>query len=308
MKLKVEAGSRIHLGFIDPIGVLGRRWGSVGLYLNEPKLSLTISKCNDIIVDGPRWLKDLAENIVKRLGIDGLMIECSNHIPRHVGLGSGTQTILSIGLAVSKIYKLDLTLRDIALMFNRCRKSGAGFWLFQVGGIVIDGGNTSEEEIPPLLARFDLPEEWMILLAIPLNEGLGLHGRIEEEKFKMLNAADPKEASLIILMKLLPSIVQRNFERFSEAVEELDLVTSRFFETAQSGRYFKSSSKVVEFLKNIGVRGVGQSSWGPTIYGFLESSEVEEVGKKLKNIEGFRFIFTTPRNKGAEISQLQSSF
>lgn len=302
--IKVEAGSRIHLGFIDPLGVLGRRWGSVGLYLNDPRLSMIVSKCDSIIVDGPKWLEMLVEDVVGKLGINGLMVRCLNYIPRHVGLGSGTQTILSIGLAASKLYDLDLTSRDIALIFNRCTVSGAGYWLFQRGGLTIDGGKESDTDIPPLLFRADFPQEWMILLAIPTEEGIGLHGRIEFEALKRPDSGDPRETSLIILMKLLPSVIEKNFQRFSQAIEEIDAMTSRFFETAQSGRYFKDSVKVVELLRKIGVRGIGQSSWGPTIYGFVERSGVEEVGRKLGSVEGFRFIFTTARNIGAEISQL----
>ncbi|MEN2974886.1 MAG: beta-ribofuranosylaminobenzene 5'-phosphate synthase family protein [Candidatus Caldarchaeales archaeon] len=304
MRITVSAGSRIHLGFIDPLGLLGRRWGSIGLYLDEPRLSMTVTKCEKIIVNGPEWLRKLVEEITMKLGVSGLRVECLNHIPRHVGLGSGTQTILSIGSSISMIYELDLTVEEIALIFDRCKMSGVGYWLFQKGGLIIDGGKSSKEEIPPLLFRADFPEDWTVLLAVPTSEGLGLHGSMEEEGLKRLSAADPKETSLTVLMKLLPSIIRKDFEKFTEAVEDIDIMTSRFFEPVQSGRYFKDSQKVVESMKNAGVRGVGQSSWGPTIYGFVERSMVEEIGRRLEKIDGFRFIFTKVRNIGAEILQL----
>lgn len=304
MKIKIDAGSRVHLGFIDPLGVSGRRWGSVGLYLNQPKLSVIVEKSDNLIIHGPRWLRDIASRISEKLKINGLKITCEEYIPRHVGLGSGTQTILSICLAASRLYGLDLTLEEIAEMFNRCKRSGAGYWLFQKGGLTIDVGRAPSSKLPPLLFRFDLPSEWKILLAIPTIEGLGLHSKVEEESFNKLDTASLKDASTIILMKLLPSIMEKDFLKFTEAVEELDALTSSFFRSIQLGAYHQLSSKVVELMKNIGVRGVGQSSWGPTVYGFVREDEVEYIAGRLKPVKVFRYVFTEARNHGAEIIEL----
>lgn len=304
MRIKIDAGSRIHLGFIDPLGVSGRRWGSVGLYLNQPRLSVIVEKSDNLIIHGPRWLRDTASRISGKLKIKGLKITCEEYIPRHVGLGSGTQTILSIGLAASRLYGLDLTLEEIAGMFDRCKRSGAGYWLFQKGGLTIDGGRAPSTKLPPLLFRYDLPSEWKILLAIPTAEGLGLHSKVEEESFNKLNAASLKDASTTILMKLLPSIMEKDFLKFTEAVEELDTLTSSFFRSIQLEEYHRLSSKVVELMRNIGVRGVGQSSWGPTVYGFVRDYEVEYVAGRLKPVGVFRYVFTEARNNGAQIIEL----
>jgi beta-RFAP synthase len=304
LKIKIDAGSRIHLGFIDPLGVSGRRWGSVGLYLNQPKLSVIVEKSYNLIIHGPKWLKDTASRISEKLKINGLKIICEEYIPRHVGLGSGTQTILSIGLAASRLYGLDLTLEEIAEIFNRCRRSGAGYWLFQKGGLTIDGGRTPSTKLPPLLFRCDLPSEWKILLAIPTIEELGLHSKVEEESFNKLNAASLKDASTIILMKLLPSIIEKDFLKFTEAIEELDTLTSSFFRDIQLGAYHPLSREVVELMKNIGVRGVGQSSWGPTVYGFVREDEVEYIAGRLKPVNAFRYVFTEARNHGAQLTEL----
>jgi beta-ribofuranosylaminobenzene 5'-phosphate synthase len=71
LKIKIDAGSRIHLGFIDPLGVSGRRWGSVGLYLNQPKLSVIVEKSYNLIIHGPKWLKNTASRISEKLKING---------------------------------------------------------------------------------------------------------------------------------------------------------------------------------------------------------------------------------------------
>ncbi len=304
MKIKIDAGSRIHLGFIDPLGISGRRWGSVGLYLDQPKLSIIIERSDNLTIHGPRWLRDIASRVSEKLEVNGLKIVCEEYIPRHIGLGSGTQTILSIGLAASRLYGLDYTLEEIVEIFNRCKTSGTGYWLFQKGGLVIDGGRTSSTKIPPLLFRYDFPSEWKILLAIPTVEGLGLHSQVEEESFNKLNAASLKDSSSIILMKLLPSIIEKDFSKFSEAVEELDNLTSCFFKDIQSGSYHPLSKKIVELMKNLGVQGIGQSSWGPTIYGFVRKDEVEYMARRLKPVDIFRYLFTDARNYGAQVIEL----
>jgi len=304
LKIKIDAGSRIHLGFIDPLGISGRRWGSVGLYLDQPKLSIIIERSDNLTIHGPRWLRDIASRVSEKLEVNGLKIICEEYIPRHIGLGSGTQTILSIGLAASRLYGLDYTLEEIVEIFNRCKTSGAGYWLFQKGGLVIDGGRTSSTKIPPLLFRYDFPSEWKILLAIPTVEGLGLHSQVEEESFNKLNAASLKDSSSIILMKLLPSIIEKDFSKFSEAVEELDNLTSCFFKDIQSGSYHPLSKKIVELMKNLGVQGIGQSSWGPTIYGFVRKDEVEYMARRLKPVDIFRYLFTDARNYGAQVIEL----
>jgi len=304
LKIKIDAGSRIHLGFIDPLGISGRRWGSVGLYLDQPKLSIIIERSDNLTIHGPRWLRDIASRVSEKLEVNGLKIVCEEYIPRHIGLGSGTQTILSIGLAASRLYGLDYTLEEIVEIFNRCKTSGTGYWLFQKGGLVIDGGRTSSTKIPPLLFRYDFPSEWKILLAIPTVEGLGLHSQVEEESFNKLNAASLKDSSSIILMKLLPSIIEKDFSKFSEAVEELDNLTSCFFKDIQSGSYHPLSKKIVELMKNLGVQGIGQSSWGPTIYGFVRKDEVEYMARRLKPVDIFRYLFTDARNYGAQVIEL----
>ena len=47
----VEAGSRIHLGFIDLAGDLGRTYGSIGLYLEKPSFKAIVRESDEIVVE-----------------------------------------------------------------------------------------------------------------------------------------------------------------------------------------------------------------------------------------------------------------
>lgn len=294
MRVLVEAGSRIHLGFLDPTGALGRRWGSIGLYLKEPALMLEAWRTRGLEVEGPSWLLRLASKAVDMLKVEGIGLRARSLIPRHVGLGSGTQTALAVAAAASALYGFNFNAVEAARSFGRCRRSAAGLWLFLRGGLVVDGG-VGARFPPPLLVRTVFPESWKIILMTPLEEGGGLHGRVEEEMLGRPARSAPERAAATVLIRLLPSLVERDFETFCSAVEELDRLTG---ETLQGRRYSSSRiERAAKALKEAGARGVGQSSWGPTVYGFAEDeAEAEAILDKLKEPEGYRAMATSARN------------
>ncbi|HDD56846.1 MAG TPA: hypothetical protein ENG18_02365, partial [Nitrososphaeria archaeon] len=65
----VETGSRIHLGFIDLSGDLGRIYGSIGIYLERPGFKAVIQESDEIVVEGEEraWIKDIVRRIVDEL-------------------------------------------------------------------------------------------------------------------------------------------------------------------------------------------------------------------------------------------------
>jgi len=299
----VEAGSRIHLGFIDLSGDLGRTYGSVGLYLERPNFKAIIRESDEIVVEGEGrdWIRDIVRRVVDELGLKGLWVRVLSAIPRHVGLGSGTQTILGIASAASKLYGLNLGVEELAYRFGRGKRSGAGTWLFRYGGLVVDCGTGARTKIPPLLTRIHVPEKLRVVLASPGDSSKGFDEELEERMFERVEA-NPRlseRASRIVLMKLLPSLIEGDLRGFGEAATELDRINGSFFEEIQSGTYRKGCEVIVERMLEAGALGVGQSSWGPVIYGFADSSKlVEDIVESLK---GFWVMVSKPRNMGAEI-------
>src|SRR5260370_39395358 len=93
---QVEVGctARLHMGFLDLNGSLGRQFGSIGLALDAPKMLLSASRSNTTRVDGPeqaraaRYLHAIAD----RLDLaGGHSVEIAETFPAHAGLGSWTQ-------------------------------------------------------------------------------------------------------------------------------------------------------------------------------------------------------------------------
>ena len=303
MMVVVETGSRIHLGFIDLSGDLGRIYGSIGIYLERPGFKAVIQESDEIVVEGEErdWIKDIVRRIVDELALKGLWVKILSAIPRHVGLGSGTQTILGIASAASKLYGLNLRMEELAYRFGRGKRSGAGVWLFKHGGLIVDCGKDDRTQIPPLLTRIHVPDKLRVILASPRDASKGFDEEVEDRLFENVKA-DPRlseRASRIVLMKLLPSLIVGDLKSFGEAVTELDRINGSFFEEIQSGTYRRDCEIIVEKMLEAGALGAGQSSWGPIVYGFADSHElVEDIMESLK---GFWVMVSKPRNMGAEI-------
>lgn len=121
--------------------------------------------------------------------------------------------------------------------------------------------------MPPVIARLPFPEQWRVLLIFDHNRQ-GVHGAGEAEAFAQLptmSAATAAELSRRVLVQVLPALAERQFEVFAESVRVVQDAMSDMFAAAQGGRYSSQRvAMVLQWLLGQGVRGVGQTSWGPT--------------------------------------------
>ena len=138
----------------------------------------------------------------------------------------------------------------------------------------MDGGRRRPEGIPPLLSRVEFPAEWSILVLTPRREP-GLHGPGEVRAFAEL---PPSPDALtdrlcrLVLLGLLPAAIERDLARFGEALDELQRRVGEGFAPAQGGTFARPELEAIAgVLRSEGLQGVGQSSWGPTLYGFLDA-------------------------------------
>jgi len=75
----------------------------------------------------------------------------------------------------------------------------------------------------------------------------------------------------LVLLGLVPAVVEHDLVSFGNAVSELQEHVGKHFAPAQGGSYARLAvERVVRHLENEGLSGVGQSSWGPTIYAFSD--------------------------------------
>lgn len=268
--VSVRTTARLHMGFFDLHGGLGRRFGSIGVSLDQPATQLHAWRADTFTVEGvssDRALR-LAKRMAAALNLQGGMhMQFAEVIPEHAGLGSGTQMALVVGMAMNKLYNLGLVLQDVAVMTDRGARSGIGLGTFAAGGVVIDGGRGSNTLVPPVIARADFPEQWRIVLIFDTADQ-GVHGEQEVNAFKQLPEFPAQDAALLcrhVLMQALPALAEHDLDTFGAAIRELQEKTGDYFAPVQGGRYASPRvSQVLAFLASQHVSCLGQSSWGPT--------------------------------------------
>ncbi len=305
----VSTTARLHMGFFDLNGGLGRRFGSIGVSLDQPSTVLTAWRTPEFSAEGPGAARAVAvaEKIGRALKLDGGMhMQLTEVIPEHSGLGSGTQMSLAVGLALNKLYQLGLILQDVALLTERGARSGIGLGTFAEGGVVIDGGRGPQTLVPPVIARADFPEEWRIILIFDRSD-VGVHGSEETEAFRTLGEFPADIAAELcrrVLMQALPALAEHDLQTFGAAIRELQERTGDYFAPVQGGRYASARvSKVLEWLDGQGLQCFGQSSWGPTGFAVLASQEqadecLEALQDKYAEEKQLSFLLCKGRNRG----------
>ena len=313
--IQIRAPARLHMGFLDMGGSLGRKFGSIGVGLNEIATVITACRSPQLTATGPEAVRALkaATTISEALGKSlPAEIHIEQAIPGHAGLGSGTQLALSVGTALSKLYHLDLSIQNIAAIIGRGARSGIGIAVFEQGGLIVDGGRAPATLVPPVIARLPLPVSWRFLVVLD-HRDQGLHGSHEVKAFETLPVFPERLAAHLchmVMMKGLPAVMEGDLSGFGSVISKLQEAVGDHFAPAQGGRFTSPDvAQAINFMVRLGAVGVGQSSWGPTGFCMVEN---EESGKHLFNESKARFshlkhleiVLATPRLQGAEISCL----
>lgn len=310
-KVTVIASARLHMGFIDLSGALGRHFGSIGLALNDINTQVTITADRHLTVSGPSSERAMkaTQQLCQLLNIpDQIKVSIVSAIPEHIGLGSGTQMALVIGMALNSFYKLGLTVRDIARITDRGARSGIGIGVFEQGGFVVDGGRGPDTITPPLLSQMPVPEQWRFILAFD-QRGQGLHGEQEVTAFKQLPPFPRSEAerlAYLLLMQALPALAEQNLPLFGEVITQLQASVGEHFAPVQGGIFTSPEvASAMAWLQQQGAVAIGQTSWGPT--GFCAVDNPNRAAELLKGLqqqftsEQLSFMVVSARNSGAEI-------
>ncbi|MEM4358895.1 MAG: hypothetical protein QXX43_02680, partial [Candidatus Caldarchaeum sp.] len=228
-------------------------------------------------------------------------------IPAHVGLGSRTQLSLSVSTALCKANGLNPSTRVLAEALGRGSVSGVGVAVFENGGFVVDMPKRINSGRVSGYLRMSFPGDWAFAVAYPLHDK-GPSDEQEAELFNRLPAMpDEKCASLshLVLGKLLPALADKDAEEFGEALTELQKIVGSYFSQVQGGVYKRPEP--LKVLEECGALGLGQSSWGPAVYGFFSSfQDAEEAVSRTREQlgDGWVVFATRANNKGVQTSVL----
>lgn len=282
----VRAPSRLHFGLLSlpisggecwPDGMPMRQFGGVGLMIDDPGVAVRITPASKWSAHGPNAERALAfaRTFSATLPVElqqcfSLVIE---HSPAgHTGLGSGT----ALALAVAKGIVLELgngawPSVELACRVGRGERSAIGVHGFDLGGLIVEAGKLPGERIAPLIGRWAFPAEWRIVLIRPYSAA-NWHGQQERQAFATLPKNNATETLCRLVMTgLLPALALKNLDLFGEALHEYNARAGEGFTAAQGGIWAGPEvAECVGFLRREGIHGVGQSSWGPTVFAVVE--------------------------------------
>ena len=302
---RASAGARLHFGFCNLSLSHERLYGALGVGLAEPRVVVDADPAESVVVetadgDGSAAdstapavtddVREYARTAVDLLGVDGARVTVRESLPRHAGLGSGTQSAAATLAAVAAAHGRDPNVRERAPALGRGGRSGVGVATFDAGGFVLDAGHPTarfttdrpadgEWTVPPVAARHDVPDDWRFLLVRP-DADPGRSGDAEDDAMRTaVERADPGLADRIggiVTRRVLPSIAIGNAERFGAAVAEIGRLNGAWYTDEQGGVYRPPVGDVVASLSDsAAVFGAGQSSWGPTVYGVTDAANAD---------------------------------
>lgn len=311
--VSVTTGARLHFGLLD----VAAPFGGIGVMVDRPQTMVAIKenecfRCAD-------HLRERIEPIARRLSrspkqdsLPACEIRVDRQVDPHHGLGSGTQLSMAVAEALKRF--LDPSFRsdgsdcqswlavEIAL---RGQRSAVGVHGYFHGGLIYETGRAGTP-LNPIVRRLEVPAEWRIGLFRPRQPMPVVSGEEERTEFARLRRGDASELAAlrgIIENELLPSVDRADFERFAVAVQQYNRRSGNLFSVVQGGAY--NGPAVSELIKNLvaaGAQGVGQSSWGPTVFTWFESEAsaagfVARLGSELADCQ-----LVTPLNRGRQLA------
>ena len=295
MPITITTPSRLHFGLIDLNGELGRINGGIGVALENPGWKI-IGYKNDELNSKIKLAKVDSNTKLAINKFDAFFntktmevnFEIKRDLPVHMGLGSKTQFLLSIGTILAYNYGLKISPREIAKAVQRGGTSGIGVAAFEAGGFILDSGHSfgpgkqtnsfkpssrSKAPPPPVIFQKYPPENWRFIVIIP-NIPEGASGDTEVKLFEdccPIPAEQVEKLSRLILMKILPSFMEQDIATFGKGLTELQTEFHRF----GMDRYDSTLNNEIlsDLRKYENVFGSGISSFGPTMYALTNSQE-----------------------------------
>lgn len=308
MIVEIKTPSRLHLGLIELGGHMGRVYGGIGVALKKPFLHLKAEDSNtfEVIGKASEDITATVSKVAQTLQIQlKAKVQVLETIPTHRGFGSGTQLSLAVGTALAKINGLNMAPETLATMLGRGKISRVGTAVFMHGGFIVDLPRKPSAGHSSTYLRVDFPEDWAFLVAYPLDSS-GPDDDMERQLLSSLPLMDEQRCakiSHIVLAGLLPSLMEHDAEGFGKHLTELQTKVGEHFAAVQGDTFV--SREAVETIAGHGALGVGQSSWGPAVYGFYGSfAEASQAVEKIREKLGAQWIVfvTDADNQGARIS------
>ncbi len=282
--IRVSTGARLHFGLFD----VKAPFGGVGLMIDQPRTVVSIHAA-DRFSNYPANVDRVVE-IVRRVAqrlesphrwqaasLPNCCITIESAADAHCGLGSGTQLALTVAVALNEFFSLDLSRDELVFeIAARGRKSAIGSIGFFNGGLIAEAGGALSCETPSAWTRAELPERWRIVLSCPTSPDASISGEAERAAFEQLAPATSSQRSGLVQLseQILHFGSTGDFERFCHSVADFNRRSGDLFAPHQGGSYNGPAvCELIQRLQSLGCVGVGQSSWGPTVFACCQNDD-----------------------------------
>ena len=312
--VRLVAPSRLHFGLLPDADKDETRRGGIGVMIDNPFLQISAHRSSNWEIVGSS--SERIEQVVGALWTESERRASPLHIyvdqapPVHAGVGSGTQLSMGIAAILSQFRGAECwKTNDIACKLGRGGRSLVGSQGFESGGLIIDRGtwHASKSAETGLSESHAIPDSWR-WLTVSCETEQGKFGDDERCAFDR-SVPDPKtrlELLACINSELLPGLAASDFHRFSHALGKYCARCGEMFAPHQGGLYGSSFTEMAAaHLSEAGITGMGQSSWGPTIFGLFpnrtSAANFVDTNRWLHN-PGIRFCISPSNNTGARLS------
>lgn len=288
-RVLVRTPCRLHFGLTSLGHSCDRpQFGGVGVMVDTPGVHLEIVPGKSFSIEGP-----LSERVAAFT--ECIFRQLQFHIPpelhlqviaaprQHTGLGVGSQ--LGLAIAAGLAESLGFPWRDptrLCQLTGRGRRSAVGTHGFLMGGLVVDGGHLPQEPLGRLTFQNPLPTDWHFVLFTP-PQLAGRSGKDEDRAIANLPAVSDEvteELETLVANRIIPAVHGNNFDNFAQAVYDFGCLAGNCFSAEQGGTFYSpATARLVAWLREQGYPGVGQSSWGPTVFAITPTLQKAECLK-----------------------------
>ena len=297
-RVQVKTGARLHFGLLDSV----EPFGGLGVMVQSPGTEVTATtsdafSCSRQYLQRFREIAGRVADFANCRELPAIRLEVDSDAEPHCGLGSGTQLSLAAAEAMLKFLGVDCSPPHLALVIaGRGKRSAVGIHGYFRGGMIFETSSNESSDLNSVRNRIELPSSWCVAVLKPSLKVGPVFGLSEVEKFSRLSAAPEKlRESLYRLaaQTVLPAAQAGDFIEFSDSLQRYNRLSGELFASIQGGPYNGPEvTSLISWLIARGVAGVGQSSWGPGVFAWFESTQhAETIVKRLP--EGVRVITLT---------------
>lgn len=234
------------------------------------------------------------------------------------GAAQASQASIAEGWRSMLSARPPISTRWLAQAADRGLRSAIGLFGFMHGGLILDEGyavsaapaanvhHASRHSVRPLAAQnTSIAPDWRVVLIAPQHRQ-AVSGAKEAEWMAELGSLPNLHRNDILALAQEAFTLAPHSDRFVDFTHCLDQymeLAGQLFSRYQGGLYNgEDVATAVECARRIGLRGVGQSSWGPTVFGFAKNQAMaQHYAAQLTNLRpDWCMQVTTPATHAAE--------